>query len=186
MEIWKDIKDFEGLYQVSNFGRVRSLGNNKSRKTKILIPFKNKKGYLRVCLYKNGKRKMFSIHRLVAEAFIPNLFDYPEVNHKDEDKTNNFCGTPENDFNDGNLEWCESKYNINYGTRTERVSEKTTNGKLSKIVIQLTKTGELVREWPSTMEAGRNGFVQGSVSNCCRGKLKSHKGYIWKYKKEVV
>lgn len=175
-EIWKDIKDFEG-HQVSNFGRVRSLNYNRTGKTKVLSPGETKGGYLRVHLCKNGKGKTFQVHRLVAEAFIPNPLNLPQVNHKDEDKTNNFCGTPENDFNDGNLEWCDCKYNNNYGTHNERVAEK-----LSKPVIQLTKTGELVREWPSTMEVSRNGFNQGHIASCCRGEIKSHKGFIWKYK----
>lgn len=183
MEIWKDIKDFEGLYQVSNFGRVRSLNYGGTGKVKLLRPGEDSNGYLQVFLYKNGKRKAFQVHRLVAKVFLPNWFDEPQVNHKDENKHNNFCGTPENDFNDGNLEWCDAKYNSNYGTRNERVAEKQ-----SKPVIQLTKTGELVREWPSIREAGRNGFHQSSVTRCCRGKLKTHKGFHWEYKeeKEVV
>lgn len=175
------------MYQVSNFGRVRSLGNGKSNNSKlrVLSPVESN-GYLQVQLCKNGKGKRFLVHRLVAQAFIPNLLDYREINHIDEDKHNNFCGTPENDFNDGNLEWCDGKYNINYGTRNKRVSEKMTNGKLSKPVLQLTKTGELVREWPSTMEAARSSFNFGNISACCRGEIKSHKGYLWKYKENEV
>lgn len=180
MEIWKDIKDYEGLYQVSNYGMVSSLNYKRTGKTNVLRNNEIRGGYLYVYLHKNGKRKMFLVHRLVAQAFIPNLFDEHQVNHKDENKHNNFCGTPENDFNDGNLEWCSSSYNINYGTRIERVVEKMTNGKQSKPILQLTKNGELVREWPSIQEAGRNGFEPGNVVNCCRGKLKSHKGYLWK------
>lgn len=188
MEIWKDIEGYVGLYQVSNFGRVRSLNYRGTGRTGLLSPVEDKDGYLRVGLYKNGKFKRFRVHRLVAQAFIPNLFDYREVNHKDEDKTNNFCGTPENDFNDGNLEWCDSKYNSNYGTRNERMVEKLTNGKLSKQVLQLTKTGELVREWPSTSEVGRNEFNKSHIAACCRGERQYHKGFLWRYKeeKEVV
>lgn len=182
-EIWKQIEGYEGLYEVSNFGRVMSLDYNHTGCTMVLSPLKVGGGYLSVVLYKNGKRKMFKIHRLVAQAFIPNLFDYGEVNHIDENKHNNFCGTPENYFNDGNLEWCDRKYNCNFGTRNERLVEKLTNGKLSKHVLQLTKNGELVREWPSTMEVGRNGFNQSAVVSCCLGNRKSHKGFIWKYKK---
>lgn len=177
MEIWKDIEGYEGLYQVSNFGNVRSLNYHRTGQTKVLSPaVENGGGYLVVNLCKNGKMKKYKVHRLVASAFIPNLFDDGEVNHKDEDKTNNFCGTPENDFNDGNLEWCDRKYNINYGTRTKSCS---------KTVLQISKTGEIIREWPSTAEAGRNGFKQGAVVSCCSGKRKSHHGFIWKYK-EVV
>ena len=160
-EIWKDKKDYEGHYQVSNFGRVKSIKFGKER---ILKPVTNSSGYLLVELYKNNIKKKYSVHRLVAEAFIPNPYNLPQVNHKDENKLNN---------NVDNLEWCTNEYNINYGTRTERYS---------KPVLQYTLDGEFVREWPSARECGRNGFNQGSVSACCRGELKKHKGFIWKYK----
>lgn len=178
-EIWLPvpIKEYKKNYQVSNFGNVRSLNYLRTGKPNILKPAKNEKGYLKVVLHKNGKCKTFKVHRLVVQAFLPNLLDYTQVNHIDEDKTNNFVGTPENDFMDGNLEWCDGKYNTNYGTRNERVAKK-----LSKPVLQLTKTGELVRTWSSTMEAGRNGFTHNHISSCCRGKLKSHKGFVWRYK----
>lgn len=164
MEIWKDIKGYEGLYQVSNYGNVRSLDYRHTGRTEVLSPGENTCGYLFVNLCKNGKVKKFTLHRLVAEAFLPNWFDDREVNHKDENPKNN---------NVDNLEWCDRKYNINYGTRIERISKQ---------VIQMTKTGELVREWPSTAEAGRNGFHQPAIVYCCIGQRKSHKGFIWKYK----
>lgn len=177
-EIWKDIKDYEGLYQVSNFGRVRSLGNGRTHKTsRIRKLLKNNVGYLVVQLCKDGKVKTYLVHQLVASAFLENPDNLPCVNHKDEVKTNNFVGTPENDYKDGNLEWCNREYNNNYGTRTERFTKA-----MSKKVLQLTKSGELFREWESTRECGRNGFDSGAVCKCCNGKLKSHKGYIWKYK----
>lgn len=113
MEIWRDIKDYEGLYQVSNLGRVKSL---KYGKEKILKGYKYRGGYLRVDLYKERKVKHFPIHRLVASAFINNPNNLPQVNHKDEDKTNN-CAE--------NLEYCDSSYNTNFGTRNERIAEKT-------------------------------------------------------------
>lgn len=117
-EEWRDIKDYEG-YQVSNKGNVKSLDrivnscyNSKQiRKGKILKLWPDKKGYLRVSLSKNGKDKLFFVHRLVAEAFLPNPDNLPEVNHKSEIKTQNF---PQN------LEWCDRKYNINYGTCLKR------------------------------------------------------------------
>ncbi len=167
-EIWLPVKGFEGLYEVSSFGRVRSLNYKNTGQTKVLSSFENKHGYLQVVLWKKGKEKLFRIHRLVAEAFIPNLFGYPQVNHIDEDKTNNHID---------NLEWCDNKYNSNHGTRNKRIAKK-----LSKPVLQFTKTGEFVKEWSSTNEAGRNGFTQVSIASCCRGKLKSHKGFIWQYK----
>ena len=167
-EIYKDIKDLEGLYQVSNFGQILSLNYHRSGKPRLLKPDTIRNGYLKVLLYKDGKKKKFLVHRLVAEAFIPNPDNLPCVNHKDEDKTNNSVE---------NLEWCSHEYNINYGTHNER-SAKTR----SKKVLQFTLDGELIREWPSISECGRNGFSIGNICECCNGERKSHKGYIWKYK----
>lgn len=110
-EVWKDIKGYEGEYKVSNYGRVKSLKNHKE---KILKQWKNNKGYLNIALYKNKKSKMYRVHRLVALAFIPNPENLPEVNHKDEIKENNHVD---------NLEWCDRKYNMNYGTVRERLSK---------------------------------------------------------------
>ena len=174
-EIWKDIKDYEGLYQVSNWGRIKRLRrlitnqyNSFYIEEKILKPQKNRYGYLYINLYKNGIMKHITIHKLVAEAFIDNPDNLPQVNHKDENKTNNIVT---------NLEWCDRKYNQNYGTRTERVAEK-----ISKIVLQYDLEGNFIKEWKSTAECGRNGFNQGAVAACCRGKRKTYKGFIWKYK----
>ena len=169
-EVWKDIDEYEGLYQVSNLGRVKSIGYKKER---ILKPGRDKDGYLFVSLCKNHKIKYCRIHRLVALTFIPNPNNLPEVNHKDEDKTNNRVK---------NLEWCDHKYNNNYGTRIQRINEKNTNGKLSKPVIQYTKTGEFIKEWRSTWDVQRNlGYGQGHISDCCRDKRKSAYGFVWKY-----
>ena len=169
-EYWKPVVGYEGLYEVSNFGRVKSL---KFGKEKILKPVTNTFGYLQVTLCKNNKKKLVTVHRLVAEAFLPNPHNYSCVNHKDENKQNN---------NVSNLEWCSAQYNNTYGTRIERVAEKTTNGKCSKPVLQYTLDGEFVREWPSTMECCRNGYNYGHVAECCRGERKTHKGFIWEYK----
>ena len=107
-EIWKTAivngEPWEN-YQVSNFGNIMSLNYSNTGKAKLMNPRERKDGYLQVQLTKNGKKKMFKVHRLVAEAFIPNTNNLPGVNHKDEDKTNNFVGTPENDYKDGNLQW---------------------------------------------------------------------------------
>ena len=166
-EIWKDKKDYEGHYQVSNFGRVKSIKFGKER---ILKLTKDKDGYFFVNLYKNNKSKAFKVHRLVAEAFLPNTDNLPLINHKDEDKSNNIVS---------NLEWCDVKYNTNYGTRNKRIGKSNTNGKRSKPVLQYTLDGKFVREWESYRECKRNGFNH--VSECCRGKLKSCGGFIWKY-----
>lgn len=167
-EEWLPVEGYEGLYEVSNFGSVRSLNYLHTGQVKLLKLNEGANGYFGVFLYKNKKCKRFLVHRLVAQAFIPNWFDDPQVNHRDENKHNNSVD---------NLEWCDGKYNINYGTCIKRMVEKQ-----SKNVLQLTKTGELVYEWPSINEAGRNGFEPSNIVNCCRGKLKSHGGYIWKYK----
>lgn len=185
-EIWKDIEEYEGLYQVSDQGRVRSLPRN-TTSGKLLKPRINRYGYLYVVLCKGGKTKTYTIHRLVAMAFIPN--DSPEqktqINHKDECKTNNFIWINENGTMDpekSNLEWVTSKENVNYGTRNRRSSQKHINHPdMSKPVKQLSLDGALVAIWPSIMEAARNGYNQGSVWSCCQGKYKTHKGYKWEY-----
>lgn len=184
-EIWKDIKDYEGLYQVSNLGRVKSL-----RKNIVLKSFISNRGYLRVVLQKDCEIKNYSVHRLVAEAFIPNPLNLPEVNHKDEVKTNNFVGTPENDYKDGNLEWCDHIYNNRYGIANIIRSQKTSdrlrgvyNTKISTSILQYTLDGEFVREWSSMQEIKRQlGFAPGNICRCCKGKYKSAYGFIWKYK----
>ena len=176
-ELWKDIEGFEGLYQVSTLGRVRSLdkyidAKNRNvdkvlKRGKILKPFYNQDGYLRVSLYKNGKRTDFFVHRLVAETFIPNPLNLPVINHKDEVKDNNYPY---------NLEWCTVKYNNNYGNRIKKVSEKR-----SKKVYQYDLKGNLINVWASTKDCARNGFSSSHVVECCLGKRKTHKGFIWSY-----
>jgi hypothetical protein len=121
-EIWKAVTGYEGLYEVSSLGNVRSLdrvirskhNGTTLRKGRILTPFyEEKKGYYQVALSKDGKEKKQRIHRLVATAFLDNPFNYTDINHKDEIKTNNKVD---------NLEWCTRKYNNNYGTKPQRTS----------------------------------------------------------------
>ena len=174
-------------YQVSNFGRILSLNYNHTGNPNLLKPTKNKDGYLNVELRKNGKRKTFKVHRLVAETFLPNTDNLPQVNHKiegDEGKKINMVffnedGTVNKEKT--TIEWCDGKYNHNYGTINERISKANTNGKQSKPVLQFTLDGEFIREWESTMECGRNGFNRGHVADCCRGERKTHKGFRWIY-----
>ena len=123
-EIWRPVVGYEGLYEVSSYGRVRSLdkydSRNRFRKGRILTLYTETGGYLRAHLSSNGKAKHHSVHRLVAEAFIPNPDNLPEINHIDEDKINNRAD---------NLEFCNRKYNVNYGTRTDRMRDtKIKNG----------------------------------------------------------
>ena len=188
IEIWKtavyDGEIYEGLYKVSNWGRILSLNYLHTGKSKLMNPCENKYGYLKVNLWKNGKRKTCSVHRLVATVFLPNPENLPQVNHKDEDKTNNFVFLNEDgsvDKEKSNLEWKSPKDNNNHGTRNERISKTQTNGKQSKRVLQLSLSGDLIREWPSTNECGRNGFNQGAVAACCRGEKPQYKGFKWCY-----
>lgn len=150
-ENWKPIDGFEG-YAVSNLGRIKSLNYKRTGKEKILKPMKNK-GYLQVGLCRNGKRKMFYVHRLVATAFLPNPNGFTEINHIDEDKTNNVVD---------NIEWASRWYNMNYGTRTERTSKAVEASKYSDF-------REICLRFVSTAEAGRNGYKHQNVSSCCRG-----------------
>ena len=176
---------YEGLYKVSNLGRILSLNYRNTGKAELKKPSDDGYGYLQVQLWKNGKYKMCRVHRLVAETFLSNPENLPEVNHKDEDKTNNFVFLNEDgsvDKEKSNLEWKSPKDNCNHGTRNERIAKANTNGKLSKRVLQLSLDGELIREWESTKECGRNGFNQSAVWRCCNGKLPHYKGFLWRYK----
>lgn len=187
IEEWKDIEGYEGLYQVSNLGNVKSLektriGNGGSIvpvKERILKASKDSKGYLQVKLFKDEKPKTYKVHRLVASAFLPNPDNLPQVNHKDENPSNNRVD---------NLEWCSAKYNSNYGTRNERVAKSLTNHPMkSKKVAQIDKhTGQIIKIWESFNECNRKGFFQNAVNECCRGKRKTYKGFIWKYLSDIV
>ena len=181
-EIWKDIEGFEGLYQVSNLGRVKSLGNGNSgnSKERILKARKDKYGYLLVHLYKDGKEKHFTVHRLVAKVFIPNPHNLPQVNHKDENKQNNFVWVNEDgsvDFEKSNLEWCDGKYNINYGSHNQRSAEKH----CKPVIATVITTGE--KEcYPSTCEAGRK--LHYGISHICdalNGRRKTACERTWQY-----
>ncbi|EOU1476299.1 HNH endonuclease [Clostridium perfringens] len=173
MEIWKDIEDFENTYQVSNLGRVKSLNYCNTKKEKVLKNIKDKDGYLVICLSNKSKKRNFKIHRLVSQAFLDNPNNYPQVNHKNENKEDNRVE---------NLEWVTPKENLNYGTRLERVKKSLKNNpKRSKCVIGISvNTNEIIR-YPSLREAGRNGFSSGCIAACCNKKRSVHKGYVWKY-----
>ena len=185
-EEWRGIKGFEGKYMVSNLGRVKSLNYNRTGKEGILEGVDYGYGYLYVNLYKYGKGKQCMIHRLVAMAFIPNPDNLPEVNHKNEDKTDNRVE---------NLEWCSRLYNINYGTRNKKISEKLKGKKhseehikkLSKPVFSVNKESGLIMWWESIREAERcTGINKGNITRCCKGKAKSAGNHIWFYADEDV
>ena len=171
-EEWKPIPGYEGMYEVSSYGRVRSY---KQQKERILSPGKDGSGYYFVNLCKDGKVKMCTIHRLVAEAFIPNPINFPVVNHKDETRTNNYFE---------NLEWCTQAYNLAYGTRLQRVAEKH-----SIPVVQFDKNGNFVAEYKSIIEAARRtGIATTHICNCCQHKPGHYSagGFIWIYKSEYL
>ena len=172
-EIWKDIKGYEGLYQVNNYGKIKSLYNYRGKGN--ILKSRIKKDYYTIGLRKNNKRKWYSIHRLVAQAFIPNPNNLPVVNHKDENKLNN---------NVDNLEWCTVAYNNNYGIRQEKV--KNTN-KLKKEVCKLNKNGEILDVYKSIREASEfNNINISCISKCINKKRSFAGGYIWKLKSEVM
>ena len=175
-EIWRDVVGYEGLYKVSNLGNVKSL---RHKKTFLMKTGQHSNGYLFVRLSNHNKLiKSFLVHRLVSKAFLPNPNNLPQVNHKDEDKTNNRVD---------NLEWCDAKYNLNFGTVQERKSKKLSkilkNRKdQSKPVLQYDKNDIFINEYPSIKDAQRKtGVHQGAICRVCRGKLKSTGGFLWKY-----
>lgn len=166
--IWKDIVGYEGSYEVSSHGQVRSLdrkvmngGHLRSVKGTIMAQSTDRDGYKNLRLRKGGEEKSFFVHRLVAEAFVLNFNpeEDVQVNHKDENKKNNHYS---------NLEWCTAEYNINYGTRNQRIS---------KPVIAYNDSETL--HFNSMTEATYSGFCLSAISGVIRGKCKTHKGYKW-------
>ena len=183
MENWKDIKGYEGLYQVSDCGRIKSLArdvyslNGKlayHTKERILVPFLDRGGYQYVNLSKNGRVKKESVHRLVAMAFLPNPENKPQINHKNEIKIDNFVE---------NLEWCTSVYNNNYGTRNSRMIQNRRSYKLGNhpqakpvFCVELNKTFDCAIRAEKEL-----GICASSISQVCKGKLKTTGGFHWKY-----
>ena len=175
-EIWKEIDGYPN-YMVSSKGRVKSLervimksnGKRQTIKETIRKGVKDKDGYLIVTLYDEyHNMKNIKIHRLVAKAFIPNPNNLPEVNHKDEDKTNN---------NVDNLEFCTTRFNLTYGNRLKKVIEK-----ISKKCYQYDLNKKLISIFPSTQEASKlTGILNSNITACCRGEYKTTHGYIFSY-----
>ena len=184
IEVWRDIKGYEGLYQISNWGRVKSLPRKYAQKTeKILKNCKNGSGYYLVVLNKNGESKNHHIHRLVAEAFIHNPDNLPIINHKNGNKLNNSVE---------NLEWCTYSHNTLESYRLNpRETYSPSRGKFgkdhhnSKKVLQYDLNGNFIREWECAREIQRRLNIHvGNISSCLNGKRKTTGGYIWKFKEE--
>ena len=186
IEIWKDVAGYDGVYQISNLGRIRVSDICKKRKDgriykkkgSILKPATLNSGYLCVALYKNNEIKKYLIHRLVAFAFLENdNSEFNIINHKDENKLNNIWS---------NLEWCNKSYNAKYNDgakiRRNKCNDKFINGKCSKSVVQKLN-GNIIKIYPSVMQVEReNGFCFSRIARCCREESNGY-GYEWEYLK---
>lgn len=171
-EVWKDIEGFEGLYQVSNYGRIKSLHARKGTGKLIMKP-KNSRGYQVIKLAGRNGKKFFSIHRLVAKTFMPNPHNLPCVNHKNENKADNRVE---------NLEWCSVRYNNMFGTRTKRVKEK-----VAKPILQYDLNGNFIKRHESICDAGKELNISiGNISQCLHKRYKQANGYVFMYESEVV
>ena len=178
MEIWKDVVGYEGYYQVSNFGNIRSvdrviysdklhIGTKRELKGKMLKPYVNSHGYLALTLTKNGNEKLLRVHRIVAEAFIKNPNNYDQVNHIDGDKTNNKIE---------NLEWCNNQYNVNHAYKNGLANHYT------KSVKQYDLKGNYIKTFESIIKASE--AVNGqhtNITKCAKGCINSAYGYKWRY-----
>lgn len=181
LAVWRDVVGYEGLYMVSSDGRVKSLFRYK-KELKLSL---TNSGYYQIELFKNKTSKRYSVHRLVAQAFLPNPNNLPCVNHKDEIKTNNKVE---------NLEWCSYKYNQNYGTciqrRVESIDYSTferkeiarRNGKkCNKLIFQFSKEGKYIQCFVSIKEAKTLNINASHISENAKGKRKTAGGFVWKY-----
>jgi hypothetical protein len=191
-ESWRPIRGFESRYFISNYGRVKRLmyiqrhigGWDIPMPEMIMRTSNARNGYAKVTLCLDWKIKTPQVHRLVAEAFIPNNNKYPQINHKDEDKWNNRAD---------NLEWCTAKYNMHYGKRlAKQVETFRENGKRSHSVLQFSRDGNFIKEHRSIREAAREmcpkavngGYASRNIKSCCKGITKTAYNYIWRYKNE--
>lgn len=161
MEVWKDVVGYEGKYQVSDLGNVKSLNYHREGREKLLTQCKDSDGYLVVLLYKNGRKKTCKVHRLVAEAFLCNESGLPSINHIDENKQNNTVS---------NLEYCSVGYNNRYSKEIP--------------VEQCDLSGNVIRVWNSIKEASDSLNIKSSnIGACCRKyrRNKTAGGYVWRY-----
>lgn len=182
-EEWRDIVGYELLYEISNLGRVRGKKKEVVDKNGIVRKLKERNvkqyldrgGYLYCTLSKDSRCKKHKIHRLVAEAFIPNPENKPQVNHINEVKTDNRVE---------NLEWMTSKENNNWGTAIQRRVSKQLNNNRCKPIVQYDKNGNMIDEFPSIKEAERQGYSYNMILDCLKGRREKYKNNFWKYKEE--
>lgn len=167
-DVWKPVKGYEGLYEVSNKGRVRSLNYRGTGRCEVLCQGGCSNSYHKVVLFKgSGKGLTKDVHRLVAEALLDNEEQLPEVNHKDEDKSNN---------SSDNLEWCTIAYNRSYGSRGKKISKA-----LGRPVEAFDSSGKVLHKFSSIAEATREGFSQPAISNVIAGRVPRHKELYWRF-----
>lgn len=174
-EIWKDIKGYEGLYQVSSLGNVKSLNYRRTGKEKKISKGVNSEGYEYIRLFKQNKQLYTSVHRIVAETFIPNPENKEQVNHIDGNKKNNKVE---------NLEWCTQTENIRHAMRTGLLNIIGSNNGSSRKVQQLDSNGKILKQFDTIIEAGRYLGVKcqpTGIISVCKGRKKTAYGYKWAY-----
>lgn len=179
VEIWKDIPGFEGFYQASTAGRIRSVDRSVTDAKGVVRFYRGRmmtlcdagSGYLNVSLSKQGKLYTPRVNRVIAQTFLENPCNYDQVNHKDENKRNNCVA---------NLEWCTAKYNTNYGTGILRRAQA-----ISRPVLQFDPQGNFIKRWESITQAERElGIDNSHITRCCKKRLKTTGGFAWRYAEE--
>lgn len=181
-EIWKDIPGYKGKYQVSNTGKIKTNQEfikafySKKRMKSNILKQSNRLGYMVVSLNDGNKAKQYSVHRIIAFAFIENPENKPFINHKNGNKSDNRLD---------NLEWVTAKENSIHSVRVlkNNFNKKGSKNPQSKTIYQYNKMGGLVRIWGSIREAARNGYVQSGITFCLKEPYRTHKGYLWRYER---